>query len=104
MEEKIKDFLYDTLNYDKHLYYKSVSKSCFDIDKCEKHKKGDNKFDNSLLVRDYLIDGQEYYLVKNKYDMYDTLGFELWDFQIAILIPELNQYLIMIYSGGEYRG
>lgn len=65
----------------------------------EKQIKGKSKFDNTTLVSEFLIDGQEFYVIQDDYSSYES-GLETWDYAIAIQLDNYN-YFIMTDSGSN---
>lgn len=65
----------------------------------KKQIKGKSKYDNTTLVSDYLINGQEFYVIQDDYSSYET-GLETWYYEIAIALDDYN-FFIMTDSGSN---
>ena len=64
-----------------------------------KEIKGKSKYDNTTLVSEYLLKGQEFYVIQDEYSSYEN-GCESWDYAIAVDLGH-HHFYIMSDSGSN---
>lgn len=63
------------------------------INHIEKQTKGKSKYDNTVLVSDYLVKGQEFYVLLDDHSS-DETGLEAWEYVIAVALDDYNFFVM----------